>query len=324
MKKIRWGIAGPGVIAHKFAEAVKNVECAELVAVASRSLERASTFAEEFDIPKVFGSYENMAEFDGVDAVYVSTAHPFHKSTAEVFLKAKKHVLCEKPLCVNEKQARELKNCAKENDVFLMEAMWTRFLPAIEEAKKIVLSGEIGEVMEVTADFCYAIEYDEDPKVFENNMAGGSLLDVGVYALHFADVIFDDEPECIKTSANVINGADVHARMVIEYGNGKMATLSSAIALEKPADAQIFGTKGRIYIPDFYQAERLVVTKDGQKEILLPYEGNGFEGEILEVCRCIEANKRESDILPLGKSIKILEQMDEIRKQINVRYPMDK
>lgn len=325
MKKIRWGIAGPGVIAHKFAEAVKNVAEAKLVAVASRSAERSEAFAKEFDIPNAFGSYAEMANFDGVDVVYVSTAHPFHKSVAETFLKAKKHVLCEKPLCVNNLQAKKLAECAKENGVFLMEAMWTRFLPAIIEAKRITDSGEIGDVMDVTADFCYGIEYDEDPKVFENEMAGGSLLDVGVYALHLADVIFEEQPKCIKSFANVVDGSDRHTRMLLEYEGGKTASLSSAITVEKPADAQIFGTKGRIYIPDFYQAERLIVTKDGiDEQVLLPYDGNGFEGEIREVCSCIGEGKTESDILPLEKSIGILKQMDEIRKQISVEYPMDK
>ena len=324
MTKIRWGIAGPGVIAHKFAEAVANVEEAELIAVASRSAERSESFAKEFDIPNAFGSYEEMAKFDGIDAIYVSTAHPFHASTAETFLNAKKHVLCEKPLCVNAAQAKFLAECSKKNGVFLMEAMWTRFLPAIIEAKRICDSGEIGEVMEVTADFCYAIDYDEDPKVFENSMAGGSLLDVGVYALHFADIIFERKPETIKTVANVVERVDRHVRVLLEYEGGKMTNISSAITLEKPADAYLYGTKGMIYIPDFYQAEKVIVKKnEEEKEVNLSYNGNGFEGEIREVCMCIEAGKTESNILPLENSICVLEQMDEIRKQIGVYYPMD-
>ena len=154
-KTIKWGIVGPGSIAKKFAKAVKNVEGAELFAVASRSYERSKEFAEEFDIPNVFGSYEEMANCDEIDAVYIATLHPFHKPCSEIFLNAKKHVLCEKPVCVNAKEARELFECAKKNNVFLMEAMWTRFLPAIQEAVKIAKSGEIGEIRGVSADFCY-------------------------------------------------------------------------------------------------------------------------------------------------------------------------
>ena len=150
MKKIRWGIVGPGNIANKFAVAIKNVECAELAAVAARSMEKGSEFAARYGIPKVFGGYDAMAASDEVDAVYIATPHPFHKPCAELCLKAGKHVLCEKPLCINEAQAVALKECAKEHGVFLMEAMWTRFLPAVKEACAIVASGAIGEVMGLT------------------------------------------------------------------------------------------------------------------------------------------------------------------------------
>ena len=156
MSKIRWGIVGPGNIARKFAEAIVNVEDAELVAVASRSKETAEEFAQKYNIPNVFTGYEAMAESDIVDAVYIATPHPFHKPCAEIFLNAKKHVLCEKPICVNKNQAIALKECATKNGVFLMEAMWTRFIPAVLEAKKIADSGEIGEIMGVSADFAIA------------------------------------------------------------------------------------------------------------------------------------------------------------------------
>ncbi len=324
MSKIRWGIAGPGVIAHKFAEAIGNVDEAELVAIASRSLERAEKFASEFNITNTFSSYEEMAASSSVDAVYISTAHPFHKSCAEIFLNAKKHVLCEKPLCVNAKQAKELKACAEKNGVFLMEAMWTRFLPAIKELKTIIDSGEIGEVMGMNADFCYSIECSEDPKLFKNDLAGGSLLDVGVYALHLASVVFGDIPESISAFANIDNGVDLHTQMLLKYKSGQIAALSSAIKLEKPADAYIYGTKGSVYIPEFYQADMLIVrTGEEEKTLSLPYDGNGFEGEIREVCNCINNGTLQSEALPLAESIKMIEQMDLIREQVGLVYPMD-
>lgn len=324
MSKIRWGIAGPGVIAHKFAEAIGNVDEAELVAVASRSSARSEKFAAEFNIPNAFSSYEEMAASPLIDAVYVSTAHPFHKSCAEIFLNAKKHVLCEKPLCVNAMQAKELKACAEKNGVFLMEAMWTRFLPAIKEAKSIIDSGEIGEVMGLNADFCYSIECDEDPKLFKNELAGGSLLDVGVYALHLASVVFGDNPEEISAFANIESGVDLHTQMLLKYKNAQIAVLSSAIKLEKPADAYIYGTKGSIYIPEFYQADKLIIrTNDSEKILPFAYDGNGFEGEIREVCKCINNGKTQSETLPLDESIKMIELMDLIRKQVGLVYPMD-
>ena len=196
-KVVRWGIVGAGNIANKFAKAVKNLECAELSAVASQSEGKGKAFSQKYDIKNVFTSYEEMAKSELVDAVYIATPHPFHKPCAEIFLNAKKHVLCEKPVCVNAKEAVALKECAQRNGVFLMEAMWTRFLPAIKEAFKIANSGEIGQVRGVSADFCYSMTPSEEGKIFRNDMAGGSLLDVGVYELNFAAIFLGNNPESI-------------------------------------------------------------------------------------------------------------------------------
>ena len=324
MRKIRWGIVGPGNIANKFALAMKNVECAELVAVAARSVEKGREFAARYGIPKVFCGYDAMAASDEVDAVYIATPHPFHKPCAELFLRAGKHVLCEKPLCINEAQAVALQECAKEHGVFLMEAMWTRFLPAVKEACAIAASGVIGEVMGLTADFCYASEPKEEPKIFQKDMAGGSLLDVGVYGLHFAALLFGAEPESIHAVSWVNYDVDCHTKILLTYGNGAIAEVSSAISLEKPESAYIYGTKGRIYLPHFYGAKELHVTVDGEdKHIVKPGIGDGFEEEIYEACNCIMAGKLESDVLPLSESIAIIRQMDRIRKQIGVRYPFE-
>ena len=209
MKTVRWGIVGPGKIANKFAVAIKNVPGAELVAVASRDGKKGEAFAQKHGIAQVFTGYETMASSDAVDAVYVATPHPFHKPCAELFLNAGKHVLCENPVCVNAYQARELKACAEKNGVFLMEAMWTRFLPAILEAQEIVKRGEIGEILGVEADFCYNLPYEEDRRIYDNKLAGGALLDVGVYGLHFADIFLGCEPEQIVSMANNFNGADL-------------------------------------------------------------------------------------------------------------------
>ena len=324
MKKIRWGIVGPGNIANKFAVAIKNVECAELAAVAARSMEKGSEFAARYGIPKVFGGYDAMAASDEVDAVYIATPHPFHKPCAELCLKAGKHVLCEKPLCINEAQAVALKECAKEHGVFLMEAMWTRFLPAVKEACAIVASGAIGEVMGLTADFCYASTPLEESKIFQNDMAGGSLLDVGVYGLHFASLFLGTAPERIHADAWIKYDVDCHTKILLQYANGAIAEVSSAISLEKPESAYIYGTKGHIYLPQFYGAKELFVTIDGKEEHLLrPGIGDGFEEEIIEACSCISAGKLESDVLPLSESIAIIRQMDSIRRQIGVRYPLE-
>lgn len=320
MKNIRWGIAGAGGIANKFAKAVENVEGATLAAVASRSEERGCAFAEKYDIENVFTSYEEMAASNEVDAVYVATAHPFHKSCAEIFLNAKKPVLCEKPLCVNADEAKELASCAKKNGVFLMEAMWTKFLPATKLAVKAVSEGKIGEAMELSADFCYCTEKADEPNLFNRNMAGGSLLDVGVYGLHFASLFFGEKTTEIKSAAKIEDGVDTVMEVLLKYESGAIAKISSATRLSKPADGIIYGTKGRIYMPCFYGASELTIAGD---KISAPMMGEGFEEEIAECCNCIREGKTESDIHPLASSIRILEQMDEIRKQCKIHYPAD-
>ncbi len=323
MEKLCWGIVGPGIIANKFAAAIANVEEASLAAVASRSKSRGEDFAGRYRIPQVFCSYEALAQSDAVDAVYIATPHPFHLPCAELFLRAGKHVLCEKPLCVNAKQAKSLQTAARENNVFLMEAMWTRFLPAVSELCNRIDAGVIGEIKGLRADFCYAQAPEEEPKLYENHMAGGSLLDVGVYGLHFAD-LFLKTPEKLQASAWVSDGVDVHTSVLLSYPNGAVAEISSAIGLQKPCVAWIYGTKGAIEVPDFYGAQEFFLhTENGKRQFRFPSIGDGFEEEIIEACRCIRAGKTESEILPLSKTIEILEQTDAIRKLIGVSYPCE-
>lgn len=324
MKNIRWGIVGPGKIANKCAVAIKNVPGAELVAVASRDGKNAEAFAQKHGIPQVFTGYEAMAASDAVDVVYVATPHAFHKPCAELFLNAGKHVLCEKPVCVNAYQAKKLKECAEKNGVFLMEAMWTRFLPAILEAQEIVKRGEIGEVLGVEADFCYNTPYQEGHRLFTPALAGGALLDVGVYGLHFADMFLENDPEQIIALANNYAGVDMHTTVLLKYQNGAVANITSAVNVEKPETAYIYGSKGRIYIPHFYGATELFIhTEAGERHVVKPCMGDGFEEEIMEVCQCIREGKLQSDIHPMAKSIVMLQQMDEVRAQIGIRYPLE-
>ncbi len=324
MDKIRWGIVGPGCIAHKFADAIKNVGCASLIAVASRTEENGKAFAQKHSIPMVFVGYKTMATSPDIDAVYISTPHPFHLSCAELFLKAGKHVLCEKPLCVNAMQAQSLKECAASNGVFLMEAMWTRFLPAIQEVCKVIKSGAIGEVLSVSADFCYRTTPEEEAKLFINEMAGGSLLDVGVYGLHFASLIFGNKPECVKSVMQVENGVDTLSNVLLRYDGGAVASISSAISVYKPEEAYVYGTKGYIKIPCFYGADDFFIcTDEGEEHIKKPYMGNGFEEEIYEVCSCIKQGRLESSMLPLSETIAVLKIMDTARAQNNVVYSED-
>lgn len=324
MKKLRWGIVGPGNIARKFATACKNVSACELYGVAARSYEKARAFAEVYGIPAVFGSYEEMAASPLIDCVYVATPHPYHKPCAEIFLRAGKHVLSEKPLCVNAAEARALAALAKECGCFLMEAMWTRFLPAVNAAIEEARSGEIGRLMGLSADFSYYLDPASGHAIFDPGMAGGGLLDVGVYGLHFAAMLFGTSPRTIDAKATLYNGTDCHTQMTLTYEGGEIASLSSGTLVEKPSSAYIYGTNGYIHLPTFYGADRYSVTVSGRtREVLLPFLGNGFEEEILEVVRCVGAGMTESDRHPLSESIAVLEEMDEIRRRIGVYYPFD-
>ena len=322
MKNIKWGIVGPGNIANKFAKAVKNVEGAELVAVASTNEERGRAFAERHGIPNLFVGYEKMAKTDLVDAVYIATPHPFHKPCAEIFLNAGKHVLCEKPVCINAKDAEALLASAKRAGVFVMEAMWTRFLPAIAEAKRIAESGEIGEIRGVSADFCYSLLPEEEPKIYQNDMAGGSLLDVGIYGLNFAAIFLGNSPESITATADVSLGVDCHTSILMKYKSGAIASVSSAINVLKPETAYVYGTGGYIELPHFFGAQEIIVSVNGEGRCISRKSiGEGFEEEIYEACRCIRQGKNESDVMPMRESITILKQMDRIRGEIGLKYP---
>ena len=325
MKKVRFGIVGPGNIAKKFANAIKNVSEAELVAVASRTMKNGEAFAREFGIPTVFTSYDEMAASPDVDAVYVATPHPFHKPCAEIFLNAKKHVLCEKPVCVNAREARELYECAKKNGVFLMEAMWTRFLPAIIEAQRVVSDGEIGEIRAISADFCYNMETMREHNVFNKDMAGGSLLDVGVYTINIAGFFEGYDVKTVNSHCRVENGVDTHTAAILSYENGVTAVITSALTTEKPSSAYIYGSGGYLFIPDCYRAQKLIINKNGTEKVIeMPSIGDGFEEEIIEVCKCINKGKTQSDVHTMDDSIKVLEIMDTIRSQNGIVYPSDK
>ena len=321
---IRWGIVGPGIIANRFANAVKNVAGAEIVAVASRSPERAKEFALKHQIPHAFDSYEEMASSPLIDAVYVATLHPFHKPCAELFLKAKKHVLCEKPICVSAQEAIDLAACAQENNVFLMEAMWTRFLPAIREAVKIAQSGEIGEIRGVRAEFCFYSTPSPTSRIYAPELAGGAILDVGVYCLNFVAAFLGTDPEAITALSDVQNGADYQTNVLLRYQGGAIASISSAVNVSKPVEGYVYGSKGYIRVPHFFGATEFFVNADGaEKHMQKPYVGDGFEEQIMEACSCIRSGKTQSEIMPMSESIKIMAQMDEVRRQIHLVYPFE-
>ena len=327
MNKIRFGIVGTGTIAHRFAQAIKNVENAELVAVASRTKEGAEKFGDEFGIPLRFESYEKMAESDVIDAAYIGVPHSGHIGSSVLMMNNGKHVLCEKPMALNTAEAEEMFNCAKKNNVLLMEAMWARLTPGTIKMLEIVKSGLLGDIMGVEGKFCYTMDEDEmDHHVFKNENGGGSLLDVGVYGLNFASWYLGKEVEEIKPMTNPYNNVDNHTCVLIKYTNGAIADISSALLLRKPNEGYVYGTKGYARLPRFYAPQEIEINlNNGEKQkIETPYQGNGFEEQIAHFSECVLKGMKQSPVVTPDQTLYITRQMDKIRKEIGIVYPQDK
>ncbi len=327
MKKLRFGIVGTGTIAHRFANAIKNVEEAELVAVASRTKENAEKFGDEFGIPVRFDSYEKMAESDVIDAAYIAVPHSVHITSSCLMMNNRKHVLCEKPMAVNKREVEEMFRCAEENNVFLMEAMWARLVPGTLKMLELVKNGVLGDILAVEGKFCYTMDEDEmDHHVFKVENGGGSLLDVGVYGLNFASWYLGKDVEEINAQCSLYNGTDSHTAVLMKYKNSAIADISSATLLRKPNEGFVYGSKGYAYLQRFYAPQEIVLRfNSGETETIpVPYRGNGFEEQISHVCECVSKGLTKSPVVTPEQTLFITEQMDEIRKMTGVRYPQDK
>lgn len=325
-EKIKWGILGPGGIAHKFADALKAIPDVEIVAVGSRDLQRANIFADAFDIPYRHGNYVELTANSEVDVIYVATPHPFHKACAMLCLEAGKAVLCEKPFTVDAEQAKALIGCAREHQRFLMEAMWTRFIPVMVQVRKWLFNGVIGEPRMLTADFGNQVPMTVENmkgRLFAPKLAGGALLDIGVYTVSLASMVFG-APTKIASLAHIgETGVDEQSGILLSYDSGQIANLSCAITTRTSQDARIFGTKGAIHIPNFSRATSATLEVIGKEplRIEIPFTDNGFEYQAIEVINCLRAGKLESDVMPLDESLSIIKTMDTVRAQWGLEYP---
>lgn len=326
--RIRWGILGLGNIARKFAEGLQSLPDAELAAVASRSPEKSQSFGREFGAARFHDSYTALAEDPGVDAVYVATPHPMHRPNTIQCLQAGKAVLCEKPFTVNLREAEEVVAVARSEKRFLMEAMWTRFLPVVEQTRSWIAEGRIGEPRMVQADFGFRAAINEDGRLFSPKYAGGGLLDVGVYCVSFAHMVFGEAPSRVAGLADIgATGVDEQGAMVLGYSGGRLAVLSSAVRTETPQEVLIMGTSGSIRIhPPFWCGNRVTLTAQGKapEELTLPYPGNGYTCEAAAVGGCLREGKLECETMPLEETLSIMGTLDRIRAAWGLRYPMDK
>ena len=322
----RWGIIGPGSIAHKFATGLRALDDAQIVAVGSRSQDRADAFAHTYDVPNRHASYEALSEDPEVDAVYVATPHPFHKENSILCLKAGKPVLCEKPFTINQHEAREVIEVARSEGVFLMEAMWTRFLPITKQVKAWVTDGAIGEVRMLYADFGFRARLNPEGRLFDLALGGGGLLDIGIYPISYASMIFDTQPATISSQAHIgETGVDEQAAMVFGYDKGQLALISCGVRIKTPHEAKILGTDGMITIPQFWDARTATLSAGDKKEVItLECAGNGYECEAAEVASCVREGKLESDLMSHDDTLANMQTLDAIREQWGLKYPMER
>jgi len=324
-EKTRWGILGTGRICRSFAEGLAVIPEAELVAVGSRTMEAAAGFAGTFKARRAHGTYEALAHDPQVDAIYIGTPHPLHCENTILCLEAGKAVLCEKPFAMHEREARRMVETARRTKRFLMEAMWTHFLPAVVRAFELVGKGAMGDLRMVHADFGFRAPFDPKGRLFDPALGGGSLLDVGVYPVSLATRLLG-EPTRIQSSATLgKTGVDEQAAMLLEYEGGRQAVLSSAVRTETSHAAWISGSEGRIKIEaPFWKGQRLLVSSGGKEEAIdLPFEGNGYPHQAREVMRCLGEGLVESPRMTHEFSLLVMRTLDRIRVPWGIRYPAD-
>jgi len=307
---IRWGFIGLGRMAANVAGDWANQRNGELHAVASRSLERAEQFASRFGAGKAYGSYAELLADPQVDAVYVATPHSVHTRDGLAAIAAGKPLLMEKAFTATLDGAQQLVRAAREAEIFAMEAMWTRFQPAIVKARELIEGGAIGEVRTVHADLGVARPVDASDRLFALELGGGTLLDLGVYVVNFAQMILG-KPQRI-TASGILGetGVDVESSLMLEYDGGRTALLSTSFLAPSPGYARVFGTQGWIDVPPrFHHPDRLVLHRTGAEaqELVLPPRGAGYAHEFDEVSAALGAGQTESQVMPLQASLEVQE-----------------
>lgn len=326
MKKYNWALLGCGTIAVKMAEDLKLLPNANLYAVASRDKQKADQYAAKYGFEKAYGSYEEMLADPKVDVVYISTPHTHHHQHTLLALKARKAVLCEKPFAMNSKQVAEMVACARENNVFLMEAFWTRFSPHYNVALDIIDSGQLGELKMLNANFAFTADFIPEGRFFNPALGGGSLLDVGVYTIFFS-LITMGKPIEIKTMVNFgPTGVEESILMLFRYADNKMASLMSSITTHATSHTEYCFTKGYLRInKGAFSPTTLTMWKEGDAEEKLVYkpiqQGHGYLFEAEHLMACLDAEMKESDILPLSFSEDLMEIMDKVRESAGIEFP---
>ncbi len=322
-KTYRWGIIGAGNIAGKFASALNYTKYAELYAVASRDGGKGDQFGQKYGATRVYEGYHQLVEDPEVDIIYIATPHAFHCEQAILCLQHKKPVLSEKPMALSFDQVNLMVNTARSHNTFLMEGMWSRFMPSINKVLELIKEGIIGDVKHVRADFSFEAPFNPQGRLYDIKLGGGSLLDVGIYPL-FLTTLLLGEPSVIQSLAKLAaTGADEYCSMQFQYPGGQTASIFSGITFKSTLGASITGTKGIIYLqPPFYKATslRLELHNGAGKEFTFPHEHNGFEYEIRQLMECLDKGDTECALMPHAFSLSMAKIMDTVREQCGIVY----
>jgi predicted dehydrogenase len=325
-ERIRWGIAGTGGIASAFAADLALLPDAELVAVGSRSQEAADAFADRFSVPHRHIGYVALAADPEVDAIYVAVPHTGHLEATLAAVEGGKAVLCEKPFAVSAKQAEQMIAAARAKGTFLMEGMWVRFLPHLALVRSLIAQGRIGRVRSVVADRCDILSADPRHRVRAPELAGGALLDLGIYPVSLASMVTGGQPPARVEAVAALTdtGVDAHASMVLQYPDGAHALVTTSLELRGGNTATISGTEGRIVISQPWARTSPVelILLDGTTYLThLPHEGHGLRHQAAEVGARLRAGETESPVMPWHETLSVMRTLDAVRERIGLRYP---
>ena len=323
-KKVKWGILGLGKIAGQFCEDLSQLESCTIEAVASRSMSKAEAFGERFNAVKKYASYTELMMDPDVDIIYIATPHDSHSEYAIQAMSHGKHVLCEKPMGVNKRQVEAMIDCARELKVFLMEALWTRFNPSVLEVLNHIREGTIGSVKNINVDFAFLSNAPDDSRLFNIELAGGSLLDIGIYPLFLSYLIKGMPESILATAVKRKTGVDRQIGAILRYNDG-LSNIMSSFDTHSDMVAKIYGTEGKIFIDRrWHQSDGYQIEKEGEiTAYSLPRKGRGYTYEIEECVKCILSGRLESELWSHRDSVNLISLADEIRRQIGLIYPFE-
>lgn len=323
MEKIRWGILSTARVATSFVESLKMVPDAEVVAVGSRSLERAKEFGGRFDIPHCHGSYEELVRDPDVDIVYVCTPHVFHHDHVMLCLDGNKHVLCEKPFTLNAVQASRLVRTARAKDLFLMEGMWMRFFPVMQTLRASIRVGTIGDIKMMRSGLSMYQKVDPEDRLFKKELGGGALLDLGVFPISLTSMFLGKPQDFCGFAELGSTGVDMQAACTFTFPNGVLAVLSVSFLTSTPQETVIYGTRGSIRLHTSWLCpSAYTIAVNGSKEVVeMEYEGSGYQFEVQAIHKALKNGKTESEIMPLDESVDIMRTLDQLRNTWGLSYP---